>query len=197
MTLNSADYSFRSFNYDNVTGDFGLAHFDHSLAYDAQRVQPLIRRAMATAAGWSADPIRLFASPWSPPGWMKGNGNMIDSSTPCLKNDTAAGSYKATWAAYIVAWLEAYAAAGLPMWGLTPQNEPMAAQPIFESCVYSPENMVEFVGAYLGPALAASALLPTLQVAGFDHNKMASLTYASALYGNAASSAVLAGTAVQ
>ena len=63
VTLNSADYSFQSFNYDNVTGVFSLASFDDSLAYDSQRVVPLLREAAARAT----DPLRLFASPWSPP----------------------------------------------------------------------------------------------------------------------------------
>ena len=57
ITLNSADYSFESFNYDNVTDDFALEHFDHTLAYDRQRVQPMIKRAMATAAeSWRDQP---------------------------------------------------------------------------------------------------------------------------------------------
>jgi glucosylceramidase len=94
VTLNSADYSYESFNYDNSRDDFDLVHFDHTLAYDHQRVIPMIKRAMTTAnAAWK-DPIRLFASPWSPPGWIKTNGNMINSKAVCLRNDTAAGSYK-------------------------------------------------------------------------------------------------------
>eukprot|EP01052_Picozoa_sp_SAG31_P031903 SAG31_NODE_3435_length_4275_cov_15.841954_4_plen_271_part_00 len=118
VTLNSADYSFQSFNYDNITDDFSLQHFDHTLAYDRQRVQPMIKRAMATAAAAWQDTIKLFASPWSPPGWMKTNNNMINSNAICLKNDTLKGSYKQSWANYIAVWLDSYAAAGLPMWGL-------------------------------------------------------------------------------
>jgi glucosylceramidase len=198
VTLNSADYSFQSFNYDNVTDDFALAHFDHSLAYDRQRVMPMIRRAMSTAAkawgGSTAESIKLFASPWSPPGWMKTNDNMINSNAVCLKNDTAAGSYKQTWANYIAAWLDGYKEAGLPMWGLTPQNEPEARQHKFESCAYTPELMVDFVGKYLGPAVTKSH--PALKIMGFDHNKLHSLTWMKALYGDAASNGFLSGTAV-
>ena len=61
----------------------------------------------------------LFSLPLAAP---QTNNNMINSLVPCLKNDTAAGeSYKRTWANYILAWLDGYAEAGLPMWGLTPQ----------------------------------------------------------------------------
>lgn len=107
VTLNSADYSFRSFNYDNVTDDFALEHFDHTLAYDRKRVMPMIRRAKKVAVESWQDPIRLFASPWSPPGWMKTNDNMINSDAVCLRNDTVEGSYKQTWANYITMWLDA------------------------------------------------------------------------------------------
>jgi len=115
VTLNSADYSYESFNYDNVRGDTNLSHFDHTLAYDHQRVIPMIKqaRATATAAGSWGDDIKLFASPWSPPGWMKTNGAMIDSKAVCLRNDTLNGiSIKQAWADYIVAWLDGYADAG-------------------------------------------------------------------------------------
>ena len=191
VTLNSADYSFQSFNYDNVTDDFALAHFDHSLAYDAQRVQPMIRGAQAVAV----HPLKLFASPWSPPGWMKTNDDMIDSYLPCLKNDTAAGdSYAATWAAYIVAWLRSYEAAGLPMWGLTPQNEPMAEQKRFESCAYTPTTMADFIKHHLGPAVRSA--FPDLKIMAYDHNKQAALSWMQSLYGDAQAASFIDGTAI-
>ena len=59
----------------SVTDDFNLSQFDHTLAYDQQRVIPLIRLAMAKAATWTDHPMKLFGSPWSPPGWMKNNNN--------------------------------------------------------------------------------------------------------------------------
>lgn len=191
VTLNSADYSFESFNYDNVTDDFALAHFDHTLAYDAQRVQPMIRGAAAVAQF----PLRLFASPWSPPGWMKTNNNMINSDLPCLKNDTARGdSYAATWAAYIVAWLRAYEAAGFSFWGITPQNEPQAQQHKFESCAYRVEDMASFIKMHLGPAVRAA--FPHFKIMAFDHNKGAALTWMTALYGDADVAPFIDGTAM-
>ena len=96
--INSPDYAFETYNHDNVTDDFALAHFDHNVSYDRQRVIPLIHAARAVAAGWTTDPIRLFGSPWSPPGWMKNNNNMINSDAVCLKADAPGGSYVQTWA---------------------------------------------------------------------------------------------------
>ena len=98
MHINSPDYAVHSYNLDNVTDDFNLTHFDSALTYDSQRVLPLIRLATAKAASWGGTPLKLFGSPWSPPGWMKTNNKMINSEAVCLKNDTAMGSYKATWA---------------------------------------------------------------------------------------------------
>ena len=194
VTINSADYSFQSFNYDNVTDDFSLVHFDHNLTYDRQRVMPLIRAARAVAAAWTTNEIKLFGSPWSPPGWMKRNGDMINSDVIGLKDDVAEGSYQQTWANYIVAWLDGYAAAGLPMWGLTPQNEPEARQLKFESCAYDVAHYVEWVGQFLGPAVKQR--FPELQVMAYDHNKVDSVAYAAGVYNDSRASAVVDGFAV-
>ena len=194
MHINSPDYAVHSYNYDNVTDDFALAHFDRSLAYDAQRVIPLIRLAAAKAASWGGPPLRLFASPWSPPGWMKTNNNMINSAAVCLKEDAAAGSYKQAWADYILAWLQSFEAAGVSIWGLTPQNEPGARQANFESCAYDVPHYVDFVGAYLGPTVLPR--FPALKIMAYDHNKLASLEYAEGVASNANASAAVHGTAI-
>lgn len=185
--INSPDYSFASYNLDNVTGDFALAHFDSALTYDSQRVIPLLRSAAALSRA-NGRALRLFGSPWSPPAWLKKpcaccRDMICSAAPPCLREDDAAGSYKATWAAYIVRWLDAFAAHGLPMWGLTAQNEPEAIQPNFESCAYAPADMADFIGGYLGPALAAAH--PDLLLLAYDHNKLNALKWAQALLGNA------------
>ena len=130
MHINSPDYAVHSYNLDNVTDDFSLAHFDDAMAYDSQRVLPFVRLAMARAAAWGGPPLRLFGSPWSPPGWFKTNNNMINSDAVCLKNDTAAGdSYKRTWASYIVRWVAAVEAhLNTSMWAITPVCLPPQAE---------------------------------------------------------------------
>lgn len=151
----------------------------------------MIRGAMAVAQF----PLRLFASPWSPPGWMKTNGKMINSLIPCLKDDLPSGSsYAATWAAYIVAWLRAYTAEGFTFWGLTPQNEPMAQQSRFESCAYRTQDMAAFIETHLGPAVRAA--FPDLKIMAYDHNKIASLSWMQELYGNNGTSQYIDGTAL-
>ena len=183
--INSPDYAFQSYNLDNVSGDWALSQFDAAMAYDSQRVLPLLRLAQAAAG----EPLRLFGSPWSPPAWLKKpcaccRDMICSAAAPCLLDDAGGHSARATWAAYIVKWLDAMAAHGFRMWGLTPQNEPEAIQPNFESCAFAPADMADFIGGYLGPALAAGQWAD-LHVLGYDHNRLHALTWAQALLGNA------------
>lgn len=188
LHINSPDYAFSSYNYDNVSDDFSLAHFDANLTYDKQRVLPMAALAVAV----SAEPIRFFGSPWSPPAWMKKpcaccHDMICSAAAPGLKDDDAVSghSYREAWAQYIVKWLDAMDAAGVPLWGLTPQNEPEAIQSAFESCAYAPADMAEFIVSHLGPALARSARWANLTVMGYDHNKGHAPEWAGALLGNA------------
>ena len=193
--INSPDYSVHTYNLDNVTDDFALEHFDSALTYDEQRVLPLIRLAQEKVSQWNGQPIRLYASPWSPPGWMKTNNNMIDSFAQCLKNDTAAGdSYRLAWANYILKWLQAWQAHGVALWGLTPQNEPEARQSNFESCAYTIPAYLDFVRNYLIPTIVPN--FPNLQIMAYDHNKIDSVEFVEAIVNDPATSRGIAGTAV-
>jgi glucosylceramidase len=192
LHINSPDYAFESYNYDNVTDDFSLEHFDASLAYDRQRVLPLAALASAAAAAAGHPPIRFFGSPWSPPAWMKKpcaccHDMICSAAAPCLREDLpgGGGSYREAWAQYIVRWLDAMDAAGVNMWGLTAQNEPEAIQGAFESCAYSPSDMADQIVQHLGPALKRSSRWANLTLMGYDHNKLDSLKWAQALLGNA------------
>ena len=195
MHINSPDYAVHSYNLDNVTDDFELAHFDDAMEYDSQRVLPLARLALAKAASWGGAPLKLFGSPWSPPGWMKNNNKMINSDAVCLKNDTAQGSYIQTWANYMARWVVAVEAhLNVSLYGITPQNEPEARQSQFESCAYDVPHYVEWVGKYLGPAMAKAA--PHVKILAYDHNKADSLKFVEGLAGDADGVVAWHGTAV-
>ena len=168
VTINSADYSFKTYAYDNTPDDFTLAHFDHNLTYDKVNVQPFIKGALAVAAAYGAD-VKLFASPWSAPGWMKTSGNQDSCSGPnSMKADSPAGSYLQAWADYMNAWLKDYAASGLPMWGLTPQNEPGQVNG-GGCCYYDPAHYTTFLGKYLGPTIRRDH--PAVKILVWDYNK--------------------------
>ena len=82
---------------------------------------PFIKESLVVARATGAD-VKMFASPWSPPGWMKTNNRQDGCSGPnSMKPDGPTGSYLQAWASYMSAWLTDYAAAGRPMWAITPQ----------------------------------------------------------------------------
>ena len=106
--------------------------------------------------------LRLYASPWSPPGWMKTNGEMLHGGK--LKPE-----YNQTWADYFVKYIKAYQAEGVPMWGLTVQNEALATQ-VWESCIFTAEEERDFVKNFLGPALQRAGL-GDVKLMIWDHNR--------------------------
>ena len=176
VPIHSCDFSPESYTFDDVAGDYALEYFDTSIAVDANRSIPFIAAALA-AAGSAPDSLKLFASPWSPPAWMKDNNQLSWGGS--LTDDAAA----AAWALYFDKWLTAYEARGVALWGVTVQNEPEGSQP-WESCIYTPETEASFVADHLGPALRASH--PDVKIIGYDHNKDHLEQWADALFEGAA-----------
>ena len=128
--INSCDFSSASYTY--VTeGDKQLSSFN--IAPDLRYKIPLIKRAMAA----SGNRLKLFASPWSPPAYMKDNNDM-------LHGGQLRAEYREAWALYYTKFIESYRQAGVPVWAVTIQNEPMATQ-TWESCIYQPEAERDFL----------------------------------------------------
>ena len=120
--INSCDFS--SDNYTYVKdGDKDLNSFN--IEHDRKYKIPFIKQAMAAAGG----KLTLFASPWSPPAWMKDNNDMLHGGK--LKP-----AYYNSWARYYTKFIRAYEQEGIPIWGISVQNEPMATQR-WESCIYT------------------------------------------------------------
>jgi glucosylceramidase len=157
-TIHSSDFSSGSYTYVKE-GDRSLNSF--SIEHDMQYRIPLLRQALAAGAGKGTQ-MRVFASPWSAPAWMKSNGSMVGGGTLLPE-------YRDTWAQYIVKFVKAYEKAGIPLWGLSVQNEPMARQ-TWESMIYTAEAETRFLGDHLGPALK-SAGLADKKVIVWDHNR--------------------------
>lgn len=153
--MNSCDFSSGSYTYvsDN---DKELKTF--SLAHDEQFKFPLLKQAFAAANG----KLSLFISPWSPPAWMKDNNNMLQGGK--LKEE-----YRQSWANYFVKFIKGLEAKGIPVWGLTVQNEPMAKQK-WESCVFTAEEERDFIKQYLGPTLQQNGLAAK-KIIAWDHNR--------------------------
>jgi glucosylceramidase len=153
--INSCDFALGNYSYDEVAGDVELKHF--TLRRDRNALLPTIKDAMAVAPG-----LKVFASPWSPPAWMKSNGAMNNGGK--LKPE-----YRDVWARYFARYVKEYAKEGVPIWGVTVQNEPEAVQR-WDSCIYTPEEERDFVRDHLGPALAAEGLAH-VKIIIWDHNR--------------------------
>jgi glucosylceramidase len=155
-TIHSCDYSAEMYTYDDVEGDKELENF--SIEPDRKYRIPLIKRALETARG----NLKIYASPWSPPAWMKTNGDM-------LYGGKLRPEYSQTWADYFVKYVRAYEKEGIPIWGLTVQNEALAVQ-VWESCIFTAAEERDFVRDYLGPTLRKNGL-SDLKLMFWDHNR--------------------------
>ncbi len=105
--------------------------------------------------------FHIIASPWTAPPWMKDNNAWFGGQ---LKSE-----YYATWADYFTKYLEAYAEEGIPIWGVTVENEPLGNDAHWESMHYTPQTMGEFVSKHLGPRL--DALGQNTQILLYDQNR--------------------------
>ncbi|HVW95278.1 MAG TPA: glycoside hydrolase family 30 protein [Mucilaginibacter sp.] len=154
-SIQSSDFSSETYSYvkDN---DPGLKTFD--VSHDKKYRIPFIKAVTAAAGGH----INLFVSPWSPPGWMKTNGDVLHGGKLLPK-------YDQVWANFYVKFIKAYEKLGIPIWGLSVQNEPMATQK-WESCLYTAEDERDFVKNYLGPTLAKGGLSGKKLIV-WDHNR--------------------------
>lgn len=153
--IQSCDFSSGSYSYVEEN-DAALKTF--SVAHDEQFKIPLIKQAIAAAGG----KLTLFVSPWSPPAFMKDNNNVTGGGH--LKPEFAQA-----WANFYVKFIRTYEAKGIPIWGLSVQNEPMAKQK-WESCIYTAEEERDFIKKYLGPTLERSGLAGKKLIA-WDHNR--------------------------
>ena len=166
--INSCDFSSDSYTYVDE-GDKELKSFkiDHDMQY---RI-PFIKKAIAAAGG----KLTMFVSPWSPPAYMKDNNDMQHGGK--LKPE-----YFQTWADYFVKFIKAYEKAGIPVWGMTIQNEPMATQ-LWESCIYTADDERDFLKNYLGPTIQKSGL-GDKKIIVWDHNRDLMVQRANVIFGD-------------
>ena len=154
-TIGSCDFSEENYSYDDTPGDTDLKDF--SIDKDNKNLIPMIKRAQEI----SHNGFKLFASPWSPPAWMKTNNDVEHGGKLKPENRDA-------YANYTIRYLQEYKKIGIPIWGITVQNEPAAVQP-WASCVWSGEDERDFVRDHLGPAVEKSGLGTKILV--WDHNR--------------------------
>jgi glucosylceramidase len=180
------DFSVKSYSFDETADDFELEDFDTGVHHDVESgmVDMALRAVSTLRQAWSdgADDgeMFLYASPWSPPAWMKTPtyhweqkktfASMTGSALPnCLKDGVGPDSeYAKAWALYFSKFLTAYKNLGLSLSAVTVQNEPEFAAP-WEACAYDPDTQHDFVTYHLGPRLRQDH--PDVKILAFDHNK--------------------------
>jgi glucosylceramidase len=154
--MNSSDFSLGNYAHVEEPGDVDLHSF--SIDRDRRALLPFIQAAQRVAG----HPLKLLVSPWSPPAWMKSNGRMNEGGQLLPR-------YRQAWARCYVRFIQEYAQEGVPVWGVSVQNEPAATQR-WDSCIYSAEEERDFVREFLGPELAAAGL-GDVRIVIWDHNR--------------------------
>jgi glucosylceramidase len=153
--IQSCDFSSDIYSYV-ADKDVSLKTFN--ISHDLKYRVPFIKQAIAAAGG----KLTLFASPWSPPAWMKDNNDVLHGSK--LKKE-----YDQSWANFYIKFIREYQKQGIPIWGLTVQNEPMAKQK-WESCMFTAEEERDFVKNFLGPTLHKEGMADKKLIV-WDHNR--------------------------
>lgn len=154
-TIHSSDFASGSYTYIKE-GDKELKTF--SVDHDKKYRIPMIKQAIATAGG----KLTMYASPWSPPAFMKDNKSM-------LKGGKLLPEFFQPWANYYTKFVKAYEKEGIPIWGISIQNEPMATQ-TWESCIFTGEEERDFLKNYLGPTMKKEGL-GDKKIIAWDHNR--------------------------
>ncbi|MFA9391134.1 MAG: glycoside hydrolase family 30 beta sandwich domain-containing protein [Prolixibacteraceae bacterium] len=164
MPVAANDFSLDWYSYNEVEDDFAMENF--SIENDKTTLIPYIN-----AAKQYAPELKIWASPWSPPSWMKYNEHYAcatawDGLDPKYHNGLAfdnqgkEGSnmfiqeeaYFESYALYFSKFIEAYRENDINISMIMPQNEFNSCQ-IFPSCTWTSAGLSEFIGLHLGPAM--------------------------------------------
>lgn len=161
LPLGASDYALSYYSCNDVAEDFVMRDFN--IVRDQYILIPYIKEALKVRPD-----LKLWASPWSPPAWMKVNehyslrrgsferaidGNMMPEGAEILSNATGfkmQERYLEAYALYFSKFVQAYAEEGVPLFAIMPQNEIKWA-PNWPSCTWRAEDMGYFIGKYLGP----------------------------------------------
>ncbi len=141
IPIGASDFAIDRYTLNETANDFTMANF--SIARDRTRLILYIKAALAINPN-----IRLWASPWTPPTWMKDNkafdgGNMVDNA----QNLQAL-------ALYLAKFVQEYGKEGIKIEAIHHQNEPNYATG-YPSCLWTPALYTKFIGMYLGPTFAS------------------------------------------
>lgn len=156
LTIGASDFSRHHYSLDDSPGgqpDPQLRHFD--IAPNRDDVIPVTRAALAVNPQ-----LKIMASPWSAPAWMKTSGSLV---TGQLRPE-----YYDAFSRYLLRYVDAYQAEGIPIWALTVQNEPDFEPKDYPGMRLNAAARARLIGDHLGPMLARRGGQPLLF--DWDHN---------------------------
>lgn len=154
QTMGASDFNVSTYSYNDGEEDPDLSRF--SIDRDRDYILPRVKEALSISPR-----IKVMASPWSPPGWMKSSGDLIGG--------TLLNAHYQTHADYFVKFVEAYEAEGIPIYAVTPQNEPGYSPSHYPGMILTKSQQIRFIGDYLGPTLREAGL-ERVKIICHDHN---------------------------
>ncbi|MBT8088931.1 MAG: glycosyl hydrolase [Gammaproteobacteria bacterium] len=211
--IGSTDFSVAGkYSYANVAGDRSLEHFSIAVDQDGFAtseypgirdesfdLMPMIKQAMAIKNQQDDGELRIVASAWTAPPWMKDINDWYLPGAPENNYQGTGGAlkpeYVQTYADYIVQYLDAYRAEGVNIWGLTPVNEPHGNSGNWESMHFTPKTQNEFIKRNLGPTLRARGF-GDVKVLIYDQNRDDLEHWADEIFGDRETAAYVHGAAV-
>ncbi len=154
ISIGASDLSSSSYSYNETSGDTNMNNFSLN-GPDLTYLVPIIKKILLINPN-----IKILATPWSPPRWMKTNGSWVGGSLQT--------QYYAAYAKYFVKYFDAMKAQGITIWAITPQNEP--ENPNNEpSMLMNSTEQKNFINQQLGPQMAAAGY-GNIKIIAFDHN---------------------------
>lgn len=156
LTIGASDFSTRHYSFDDQPkGAKDPTLKDFSIEPNRAEVLPVLKQALAINPD-----LKVMASPWSAPGWMKSSDSLIQGSL-------LSEAYPA-FADYFRRYIDAYSAEGVAIYALTIQNEPHFEPTDYPGMRVNPQSRATFIGAHLGPLLARTH--PDVRILDWDHN---------------------------
>lgn len=156
ISIGASDLSSYDFTYNQTAGDVNMNNF--SLAPETTDFLPILKKILAINPN-----IKILATPWTAPTWMKINTTGNNGYT----GGSLSTTYYSAYARYLVKYIQAMAAQGIRIDAITPQNEPL--NPYNNpSMVMQANEQVTFINSHLGPQFAAAGI--TTKIIAYDHN---------------------------
>lgn len=183
IPIGTSDFAPYHYTHAETPDDTALDRF--SIAHDRSTLIPLIQAAQNTlvADRGNSGGLKLVATPWTAPAWMKTNQNYRCPLGPICARCTVKDELLPVYAEYLMRFLDAYADIAT-VWALTVQNEPLNCADNYEAMHFTAETERDFIRDHLGPRMRVQH--PETLLLGYDHNKDKLKEWADAILGDAA-----------